>query len=460
MYIAPRRPLFTRRSESNIYRMFFICLGILFGIWMISGVRTGAITPILQVTPTPTRTAGSFQAEGQAHFAAGKLDAAIEAYRDGLALDPNNALAWAELARIQAYSSALRTTDAERVARLAEALESADRANELAPDSSTVAAIRSFVLDWNSNYVPAAEAAVFLTQAEQEAVRALQLDNTNTLALAYYAETLIDQQKLSQGIQYAQEAVQRDPSLMDVHRIHAYSLESQQQYRAAIEAYDRAIAINPNLTFLYLRAGAIYRHLQDYETALEYFAKAVRINEQIGVQDPIPYLSISRTYSQMGEFFAASRNVQRAIDFNPANPDVYGQLGIVYFKSRNYEGAIPALKCALRGCTPEESCDARGGCNPGQEGFAVQGLPLTQSTLVYYYTYGSVLAALSRPQQNYCSEAMQVFGEVRAGGYTSEPTVLGIVQAGEAICASLGTTSASVPQATPTILPYTPTPGP
>lgn len=460
MYLTQRRPLFTRRSETNIYRMFFICLAILFGIWLLRGLNTGAISPIAQVPPTPTRTAGSYQAEGQANFAAGKLDAAVQAYRDGLALDPNNARGWAELARIQAYSSALLTTDGERVARLGEALESADRANELAPDDSTVAAIRAFVLDWNSNYVPAAEASVFLTQAEQEAVRALQLDNTNTLALAYYAEILIDQQKLAQGALYIEEALQRDQSIMDVHRIYAYSLESQQQYRAAIEAYDRAIAINPNLTFLYLRAGAIYRHLQDYETALEYFAKAVRINEQIGVEDPIPYLSISRTYSQMGEFYAASLNVQRAIDFNPANPDVYGQLGIVYFKSRNYEGAIPALKCALRGCTPEESCDARGGCNPGQEGFAVQGLPLTQGTLVYYYTYGSVLAALSRPQQNYCGDAMQVFSEVRAGGYTSEPTVLGIVQAGEAICASLGTTSASAPQATPTLIPSTPTPSP
>ncbi len=457
MQIPPRGRLFTQRSESNAYRMFFFALLTLFGLWLIVGINSGTVSPIAQVTPTPTRTAGSFQAEGQAHFVAGKLDAAIQAYRDGLLLDPNNAPAWAELARIQTYSSVLLTTDGERVIRLNEALESINKANELAPDDSTVAAIRAFVLDWNSYYASPDQSESFLTQAEQEAVRALQLDSTNTLALAYYAEILIDQQKLSQGEQYILQAVQQDQTLMDVYRVYAYSLESQQQYRDAINAYDRAIEITPNLTFLYLRAGAIYRHLQDYDTALEYFAKAVRINEQIGVKDPIPYLSIAKTYSQTGEFYAASLNVQRAIDFNPTNPDMYGQLGIVYFKSRNYEGSIPALKCALRGCTAAESCDARGGCDAGQQGFDIVGLPLTQNTLVYYYTYGSVLAALSRPQQNYCDEAIQVFSEVRAS-YGNEPNVQSIVQAGESICASLGVNSANAPLPTPTVVPASPTP--
>ena len=62
--------------------------------------------------------------------------------------DPSNAQVWAELARIQTYSSSLLSNDAERLARLEEALESVNTAVELAPDDSTVHAIRAFVLDW------------------------------------------------------------------------------------------------------------------------------------------------------------------------------------------------------------------------------------------------------------------------------------------------------------------------
>ena len=133
------------------------------------------------------------------------------------------------------------------------------------------------------------------------------------------------------------------------------------EYNLAIQEYDRAIAITPKLTFLYLRAGANYRQLgfnspndvtqkQLFEKSLEYFARAASINEELQVDDPTPYLSISKTYSQQGEYFIAARNVQRALEFQPDNADFYGQLGVIYFKSRNYEGSIPALQCAVLGC--------------------------------------------------------------------------------------------------------------
>lgn len=151
----------------------------------------------------------------------------------------------------------------------------------------------------------------------------------------------------------------------------------------------------------------------------------------------------------MGEYFIAARNVQKALELQPDNPDIYGQLGIIYFKSRNYEGSIPALKCALRGCSAEESCEGRGGCGPNDTPAQVVGLGLSPNTVVYYYTYGSVLAALSRPQDNKCEEALDVLTEVKLV-YANDPDIAGIISAGEAICASLGTTTSSVTEMTPT----------
>jgi hypothetical protein len=171
------------------------------------------------------------------------------------------------------------------------------------------------------------------------------------------------------------------------------------------------------------------------------------------VNDPGPHLSIARTYSQLGEFFIAARNVQTALDYQPTNADIYGQLGIIYFRSRNYEGSIFSLKCAIYGCSGEESCQGRGldRCFPdlGENPVEVQGLAIEPNTIVYYYTYGSVLAALSRPRDNNCDEAMQVMGQVRAE-LDAKPeeyadgrdTIISIVEAGEQICASLAATPA------------------
>ena len=424
---------------------------IIAGIYVVRSVDAGTMQSPFEPTLTPTRMANSFALEGDALFEAGQIQEAITAYQQAVKVDPSAADIWGKLARIQVYASASLTTDEQRRAQLQEALNSANKAVELAPEDSTAHAIRAFVLDWNASPIYVGDKTQqYLTEAEQEAVRALTLDSTNTLALAFYAEILTDQQKLDQAMANIEQAVQRDPSLMDVHRVYAYVLESTGQYRQAIEEYDRAIEIAPNMTFLMVRAGAIYRHLQDYERSLEYFDKAATLNEQLGIKDPTPNLSIAKTYSQMGEFFSAARNVLKALQYDQTNADTYGQLGVVFFKSRNYEGSILPLKCAVRGCNLEESCEARNGCdeNAGEFGVQVEGLDLSPNTVVYYYTYGSVLSALSRPQQNYCPEALEVFAEVRQA-FGDDQNIMPIVQAGEAICQGvaekMGTPAPRVP---------------
>jgi len=440
--------------------LVLVALIVFFGT-VLSGIAKGDVQPLFMPTPTPTRTTNSFVIEGQTHFEAGNLNAAISAYQNAIQLDPNDPNLFIELARIQTYSSALLTTDAEKIQRLQEALGSIDRAKELAPNSSEVLAVRAFVLDWNSNpfLVDDDVSEDLLNEAEAEAVLALQLDNTNTSALAYYAEVLVDQRKWNQAQQYIEQAVSRNPDLMDVHRIQAYTFETLGEYNLAIREYQKAIEIMPNYTYLYISVGRIFRHLQLYDQALENFAKAANLNEQLGVKDPIPYLAIANTYAQDGEFFAAALNVNRALEFTPANPDVYGQLGVVYHKSRNYEGAIPAFECAIEGCDAAQSCEVRE-CDPDVDPMvSVEGLPLSDGTVVYYFTYGSVLSGLHREGDDKCQKAMDVFDQLRAR-YAEDPTIMSIVRAGEEVCtytevidteAPAETTPETTPEVTPTV---------
>ncbi|WKZ36385.1 MAG: tetratricopeptide repeat protein [Anaerolineales bacterium] len=462
MNIYHGRALFRRRDESSVYRMFFWVILILAGIWLIRSVQQGDVKPLFLPTPTPTRFVQSYVFEGEALFTAGKLNdtvntdgtvspGAITVYEEAVRVDPTNAQVWAELSRIQTYSTALLVRRDDILDRLDEAIESAEKAVEVNPDNSFAHAVYSFALNWKASYITDnREAQDLLIKSEREAVRALQLDNSSALALAFYAEVLVDQQKWTQALQTIQQALERDSSLMDVHRVHAYVLESLGEYALAIQAYDRAIAITPNLTFLHLRAGAGYRRLafdspneqvqrELYEKSLEYFAQTARINEQLGVQDPTPYLSIARTYSQMGEFFIAIRNVQRTIEFQPDNAVFYGELGVLYHKNRNYETGILAFKCAIKGCTAEESCDGRGGCGPNDEPSEVIGLPLSQSTVYYFDIYASELAALSTSKVNYCDQAMEIVQIIESSQYISDPNIAADMAVVRNICRSLET---------------------
>jgi tetratricopeptide (TPR) repeat protein len=460
--LTGKRPSFHQERQGNrFYHVMGLLILIVAGVWILASLRRGQIDSPFAPTPTPTRNSESFFLEAQAYFDAGVLDNpsnatpgpgvpkvndAIDAYKAALEGDPNNALAWAYLARIQTYSSNMLRNDTERLARLQEAKQSADRAIALEPDSSEIRAIRAFVLDWYAfnPLVPDDQMQDLLVEAEREASRAFQLDPENALALAYYAEILADEQKWTQAEKYAAQAVAQDPNSMDTHRVYGYVLETLGKYNSAIQQYQEAVRINPNMTFIYVRIGQNFREgIKNPDRALEYFDRAAKINAGLGIQNPNPYIEIARTYTQLGQFFAASINAEKGLQLDPTNAHTYGQLGIIFRRARNYEGAMYLLKCAVTGCTAAEN-------EMGKTD--VQGLPLTSITVAYYYVeYGTNLAFLSRPNENYCPEALQILQQVR-DSYSDDPILMGIVEDSEGICRNLAggqsTTTTAAPQST------------
>lgn len=437
MRVKRRRSLFDHReSPNNPFRMMLWGVLILIGLLILRGVSTGDVQPLFVATPTATRSVASYREEGAAFFEAGNLDLAIQAYQDALEVAPEDYLGWTELARIQAYSSSLLTQQRKK-GRMEEALDSIDRALELAPDVSIVHAVRSFVLDWSAGAAgSSAERQAFLAEASTEAIRARQLDNQNVLALAYQAEVFADQQQFEQAMQYAELAISTDPNSMDTRRVYAFVLEATGQYGRAIDQYKQATEIAPNLTFLYISIGQNYRQLGLYDQALEFFDQAASINSVLGITDPLPYVAIAKTYTRQGEFFAAAANAKKAITFDPANPDLYGQLGIIFFRSRNYEGSVPVLECAVEGCGDGDcavlGCDAE---TITEEGIPVSGLVLDDASLPYYYTYGSVLAALDK-----CDLAIPILNQL-ADAYPNDSLVMGIVDENYEVCEFLAAQS-------------------
>lgn len=475
-----------QKTGGGSYLWLAVIALALSAIWLGLQMSRGQIKPMFEPTPTATRAALSYLEEAQAYFSAGKLDDpnsdqdAIDTYRLATQVNPGDAQVWAELARIQTYSSALLSTDAERLTRLQEALESARKAAELAPEDATVQAILALALDWNasSNLITAEQREDYLNEAEQMAVRAFNLDPQNALALAFYAEVLLDQQRIEQALQYAKKAVDTNPDSMDVHRVYGNVLESMGAYRDAVTEYRLASEINPNLTFLYLRWGLVYRDALSggnpkstyLDDALTLFDRAAQINNQLGIRDPYPYLAIAKTYVQKGEFFVAALNAEKALAFDPANANTYGQLGMIYVQAKNYESALPALQCAVDGCetwwrlpsedptvqdkfpcreddcTPlmceEEGCSEKEktvalswyGPDYRVEKVTVTPLELSNMNVAYYYIrYGSVLAYLSRAGDGSCQKALGLMQQLRAK-YPQDTILMDNVSDNEALC--------------------------
>lgn len=440
------------RKSANPYRLLLWAVLILASLWVLLQLQRGQMQPLFQPTATPTRTANSHALEGEAQFQAGNINGSIEAYQKAVEIEPANARAWAELARVQTYSSSLLSTDQERFERMQAARQSIDQAIAANPDDAYAHAIRSLVLDWYaaSPLLDDTERQTTLNEAEAASVRALQLDSENALALAFFAEILVDQQKWQQAEQTIQEAASIDADSMDLQRVYGYVLESLSQYRLAIEKYQEAARIAPNLTFLYIFIGRNFLTLNVHQRALEEFERAAKINEQLGIKDPVPYIEIAKTYVRDGEFFIAALNGEKALSFDPYNPNTYGQLGTIYTKARNFESARFAFQCAVRGCSADENEVAKEVLG---EGVDVLGMPLTSGTVAFYYAqYASVLAALSRPKQNLCPDALVVMDEVRAK-YPDDAILNDIIAENTNICKLISQPAQPSTSPTPEITP-------
>jgi tetratricopeptide (TPR) repeat protein len=331
-------------------------------------------------------------------------------------------------------------------------------------DSARAWAIRILVYDWSAGLEldDPAERERLLLEANNSESTASRLDPNDPLAVAFRAELYVDQERFEPALQQAEVAIELDPTSLDVHRVYGTVLESNGYYDEAIAAYERALEINPNLTFLYLRIGSNHRRQGRTEQALATFDRAATINAQLGIQDPVPYLAIGRTYLQEGQFFIAARNLETAVSIAPNDPNLMGFLGIIYFKARNYEFASTALYCAVHGCSPAEQAlalcaegeavpteaEARQisellqpmsilDCTPAQPDPRIAGirqLALESSTLEYYYTYASVLAFL-----DLCVDADQVFRQLESS-YGTDPIVASIVAEGRGLCAGAAST--------------------
>ena len=482
MKVNRRRRLFMQRRSSNLYRVFGLVLLIFAAVWFTWRLSNGIIRNPFLPTPTATRTNNSLVLEGDAQFQAGNLDLAIAAYQQATSQgSASDAQAWIELARIQAYSSSLLSNDTDRLARLTEAFQSANQAVAIAPNDSNAYAMRAFVQDWNAD--PALDplrtgsqkAADFIFAAQKDAVQSLSLNSQNPLGLAYYAEILIDQQKWDQAALYIKPAVQLGPQVMDVHRVYGYYLESTGNYNEAITEYQKALAIDPNLTFLYISIGNNYRTLAFrstlpsqqsdlYNSARANYGKAIAIDNQLKksdptISDPSPYIAIAKTYAQQGQFFAAALNAQEAISIDPTNADLYGQLGDIYKRGRNFETSIIALRCAVEGCDALASCQA---VLAGSDcvGVEVQPLVLNPNSAVYYLDLGSVLSAFAPVKPEYCPEVVRVLTQIEAK-YPDNTILVRNANVGLQICAEVGSSLTATPASTITpgaTLVATPTP--
>lgn len=374
MYLKGSKLSMTRRRKPVNFGRILILSALVGAAFYVNQVIIPTTSPLFIPTATPTRAPESYITEAEKLVNDGKFNQAIQSYLQAVQSDPKNPANYIALARLQIFTGSYL-----------EAVKNAENALLLNGNNSMAHALRGWALGFSGEYLPA-EAAL---------ATAVELDPNNAAAYAYLAEIRALQTEAGQGslgsldkaVEASRMAQSLAPDLLETHRARGIVLELTGNYLEAAKEFESAIAMNNNIADLHLALGRNYRYLETYDKAVEEFNRANALNPG----DPLPNTYISRTYATVGEYAKAIQFAEQAIKVSPNDPFLYGNLGVMDYRNRQYEDAVTSLRLAVRG-------------GKTVEGVEIEGLPLDYGRVAeYYFTYGLALARVGQ-----CGEALQI----------------------------------------------------
>jgi tetratricopeptide (TPR) repeat protein len=401
-----------KRRRSNPWRVLLLLI-LVGGVVYFWQFYVPEIEITVGPTPTATRSPALYIIEAESYFQSGKLGQAEEAYLQAIAIEPREISYHLDLARVRVFAG--KYAAAETAARDALVIN---------PESAIGHAVLGWALDFRAGEQSqnVGEQNDLIAAALREVERAYELNPNSALVLAFYSEVMIDNNinDYEEALELAERSVQLAPDLLETHRAVGYVWERTGNYTQAVEAYEAAKGINPNLPRLHIDIGNMLQAQGDTVGAVESYKDAIAL----APESVEPLRRIAQAYARIGEYGKASQFAKDAVDLEPTNARLRGDLGRMYYHNNVLEDAVIQLELAIRGGSAED----------GQE---IVGLPLAEPgqavddrVVEFYYTYGLALAKLDR-----CEEAVPIFQALLQGVPDNEIAVFnaeeGLVICGE-----------------------------
>jgi tetratricopeptide (TPR) repeat protein len=409
-----------KRRRSRPWRILLLLI-LVVGAVYVWQIYIPTVPPLFIPTLTPTRSPASFVLEAESLFQAGKLSQAEESYLKAIAVSPRETNYYIELARIRVFAG--NYAEAETAARDALVID---------PNSALAHAVLGWSIDFQAGQEqdPAIKSKL-LDDAMEEAEKALKINPNSALVNAYYAEILIDNSITEYGraLEAAQRSLELDPNLLEAYRAMGYVWELTGNRQQALESYQAAMLLNPNIPRLHIDIANMQRALGDIEGARDSYLNAVAL----APTSTEPLSLLVQLYAGVGEFGRASQYAENAVDLEPTNARLRGNLGRMYYHNNALDEAIVQLELAIRG-------------GPTEDGVWVEGLPLNpgdERVIEFYYTYGLALAKTGR-----CEEAIPIFEALLRGVPENEIAIYN-AQEGLILCGQLERTPTPESEETP-----------
>ncbi|MDP6767814.1 MAG: adenylate/guanylate cyclase domain-containing protein [Arenicellales bacterium] len=155
-----------------------------------------------------------------------------------------------------------------------------------------------------------------LSEAEQAAERAVQLQDGNALAHLALAPILQLKGQLEAGILECETAIRLNPNLALAHNELGFILFNFGRLEDSVESFDRAIRLSPNDPSrwnFFLIMGFALTCLEQFDQAVESLLEASRLRSSAFW----PFLGLAAAYSGQGEMEKAKAAIDKTLELKP-----------------------------------------------------------------------------------------------------------------------------------------------
>jgi tetratricopeptide (TPR) repeat protein len=265
-----------------------------------------------------------------AHHRAGRLDQAIAAYQQALALAPDEADIHNNLAM------AMRQRG-----RLTEAITEYQTAIKLNPDMAEVHNNLGIALK-DVGQIDAAIAAYR---------RALALKNDMAGAWHNLGFALAHKKEFDQAIEAFEHAIAIDPKMVDAHNNLGGALIEKKRFDQAIASLRRALDLNPNFLLAHTNLGKALLSLGNYDHAVACYRRALELASRSPLAQPTALMNLrcdlAHALVEQGNTTEAVELCRQIIAAQPNFPRAHAVLGGALARMHRHSDAIAAYRRAI-----------------------------------------------------------------------------------------------------------------
>jgi tetratricopeptide (TPR) repeat protein len=160
-------------------------------------------------------------------------------------------------------------------------------------------------------------------QAQNFAIRALEIDPTNAEAMVVYGKNLVQYKGASAGLNYLNEQIKKFAYTIELRLGLAEVYLELERYSEAERIYGQIVDFNPKSRKGWIGLGKSYQAQLRYSDSIRAFIEAGILD----VSDAEPLFLLGRLYLDINQIDKAISHFEKAIKANPNFPNLYYQIG-------------------------------------------------------------------------------------------------------------------------------------